>query len=270
MTAETVDKVLELLQCSPAVHTVDITGGAPEMNPHFRRLVTGISALGKKVIDRCNLTIIFEEGYADIPELLAEHDVTVVASLPCYSKENVEKQRGKGVFGKSIRALTIFNELGYGKGNPKRELSLVYNPVGASLPPSQARLEADYKVRLKEDFQVEFDKLFTITNMPIKRFLHQLKQWGKHEEYMQLLIDNFNPSAALDVMCRNLLSISWDGLIYDCDFNQMLDLPTAHQKTSVMDIDSFDDFLQSEIVFADHCYGCTAGAGSSCGGSLTE
>ena len=269
MDARTAARVIELMQDSPRVHTVDITGGAPELNPHFRELVRAAHALGKKVIDRCNLTVLFEPAQEDTAEFLAAHGVTIVASLPCYSKANVEKQRGLNVFEPSIAALQTLNALGYGRADSGLELDLVYNPVGAFLPPPQARLEADYRRELAAQFGIVFDHLYAITNMPISRFLHALERDGEYETYMRKLLDAFNPQAALGVMCRNLLSVSWDGRLYDCDFNQMLDIPLAARARTLWDIERLTDIQNDPIAFASHCYGCTAGAGSSCGGTLT-
>jgi len=268
MTRETVDRLLELLEKAPDTEIVDITGGAPELNPNFRYFVTEIRKMGKDVIDRCNLTVLFEKGQEDTPEFLAEQGVEIVASLPCYSSDNVDAQRGRGVFGKSIRALNMLNDLGYGKNNKSLRLNLVYNPVGEHLPPDQNKLEAEYKIRLKEDLDIDFNNLYTITNMPIKRYLHMLERDGKLDAYMSLLIDNFNVSAAHNVMCTEIVSIGWDGQIYDCDFNQMLEIPIDWQERSIWDIDSLED-LRGGIAFGKHCYGCTAGAGSSCGGVTT-
>ena len=269
MRAATVDRLLALLADAPDIHTVDLTGGAPEMNPHFRTLVRESRALGKTVIDRCNLTVLFRRGQEGTAEFLAEQCVKVVASLPCYSKANVEKQRGQHVFDPSLRALHQLNGLGYGQPGSGLELDLVYNPVGASLPPSQASLEATYRHDLAEHFGIVFNRLFTITNMPIKRFLHLLEREGCYESYMHTLLDAFNPQAALGVMCRNLLSIDWRGQLYDCDFNQALELPQGGRRRSIWEIASFTDVERDPIVFGDHCFGCTAGAGSSCGGALT-
>lgn len=267
MELETVERLLELLECEPQIHTVDITGGAPELNPHFRYFVSEIRKMGKQVIDRCNLTILFEEGQEDTAEFLAENKVQIVASLPCYKEDNVDKQRGKGVFGKSIAALEKLNALGYGKKDSGLILNLVYNPVGEHLPPAQAKLEADYHAHLKDEFGIEFNHLFTITNMPIKRYAHALERDGKMKDYMQLLIDNFNPQAAKGVMCTELVSIGWDGQIYDCDFNQMLDIPLNWKSRNLWDVERLSN-IEPEIAVASHCFGCTAGSGSSCGGAL--
>ena len=269
MTYDTAARLVDLLTKEENIKTVDITGGAPELNPNFRFLVSSARAAGKSVIDRCNLTVLFEKGQEDTAEFLAQHHVIVFASLPCYSAENVNKQRGGGVFGKSIDALQLLNQLGYGDPASSLELNLVYNPIGAHLPPSQTELEQEYHSRLLEDFGIRFNNLYTITNMPIKRYLHYLHREEKYHEYMQLLIDNFNIQATQSVMCLDLCSISWDGFIYDCDFNQMIDIPIGRQNLSIWDIDSFAD-LPDTIAIDNHCYGCTAGAGSSCGGALVE
>lgn len=269
MQSKTVERILQLLAVAPDVHTVDLTGGAPEMNPHFRTLVRTARALGKTVIDRCNLTVLFLPDQHDTARFLADQGVKVVASLPCYTQANVEKQRGRHVFDPSIHALRDLNALGYGVTGSGLELDLVYNPIGASLPPPQQKLEADYRRELLAHFGIVFNRLFTITNMPIKRFLHLLERTGDYARYMQTLLDAFNPQAALGVMCRNLLSVSWDGQLYDCDFNQALELPLGGHRRTLWDIDSLAEVDSGRIAFADHCYGCTAGAGSSCHGALT-
>lgn len=267
MEQKTVDRLLELLALEPQIHTVDITGGAPEMNPHFRYFVSEIHHMGKEVIDRCNLTVFYEPNQEDTPEFLAENQIQVVASLPCYLEDNVDKQRGKGVFGKSVSALQKLNSLGYGKEGSGLKLHLVYNPIGAHLPPAQVGLEAAYKKKLQDEFGIQFNSLFTITNMPIKRFAHMLERDGLIEQYMQLLIDNFNPKAVSGVMCNELVSIGWDGKIYDCDFNQMLEMPISWQPQTIWDIHKFSE-LSKTIAMGDHCFGCTAGSGSSCTGAL--
>lgn len=267
MELETVDRLLQLLKREPQIHTVDITGGAPELNPHFRHFVSEIRKMGKEVIDRCNLTVLFEPGQEDTAEFLAKNDVQIVASLPCYKEDNVDAQRGKGVFGKSISALEKLNALGYGQKESGRVLNLVYNPVGEHLPPAQDALEAQYHAHLKDTFGIVFNHLFTITNMPIKRYAYMLERNGKMEDYMQLLIDNFNPQAARGVMCTEMVSIGWDGQMYDCDFNQMLEIPLNRKSRSVWDIENLRD-IESDIAVGSHCFGCTAGAGSSCGGAL--
>ncbi len=267
MTGDTADRIIALLANSPGIQTVDITGGAPELNAHFRRLVLAARRLGLHVIDRCNLTILAEPGQEDTAAFLADNDVNVVASMPCYSSKNVEQQRGKGVFAKSIEGLRRLNALGYA-GPDGPDLDLVYNPNGAFLPPSQTALTADYRTRLWQDFGVRFTDLFTITNMPIARFRTHLVRTGRLEEYQQLLEEAFNPATVEGLMCRTHISISWDGRLYDCDFNQMLDLPTTIPQNTVWDIDHFGTLNEALITVASHCFGCTAGAGSSCGGSL--
>ncbi|MBI2067115.1 MAG: arsenosugar biosynthesis radical SAM protein ArsS [Deltaproteobacteria bacterium] len=292
MERKTVERLMELLKKSPAVQTVDLTGGAPELNPNFRYLVEESSkiltsrkaalrgslhpalpvegATQAPVIDRCNLTVLFQKGQEETPYFLKEHRVQIVASLPCYSKENVEAQRGRGVFDKSIRALRFLNELGYGKEGTGLLLDLVYNPVGPFLPPPQSELEADYKKELKELFGIEFNHLLTITNMPIKRFHDYLERRGELDQYADLLATHFNQEAVGRVMCRNLVSIGWDGKIYDCDFNQMLEIPLGGKRRTIWEIESLDELVSESIAFANHCYGCTAGAGSSCSGSLVK
>lgn len=269
MTKDVMDLVIQLVKTSPQIKTIDLTGGAPELNPNFRYFVTELKKLNKKIIDRCNLTVLFEKGQEDTASFLAKNNIEVVSSLPCYSKENVEKQRGKGVFDKSIKALIKLNELGYGKENSGLVLNLVYNPGGAFLPPSQEKLQADYKKELFDLFGIEFNQLFAITNMPIKRFLWDLERQNKLNEYMDLLIQSFNPSAATEVMCRDLISVGWDGQLYDCDFNQMLELPLKNQKT-IHNLRNVTEIQELPIKFANHCFGCTAGSGSSCGGELSN
>lgn len=268
MTEETAQRLVELLRASSGVRTVDITGGAPELNPHFRYLVDEATKLGLHVIDRCNLTVLFEPGQEGLAELLAERGVHIIASLPCYAKDNVDKQRGSGVFERSIQALRRLNDLGYGMAESNLKLDLVYNPGGAFLPPQQNRLELAYKQELRENFGIEFNRLYAMTNMPISRFLHQLERDGQYEEYMELLASSFNLAAALGVMCRSLVSVGWKGELFDCDFNQMLELPVSGKLRRIWEISSFDEPTFREIVFADHCYGCTAGAGSSCSGAI--
>ena len=267
MTCVTAERLLELLRNTPDIQTVDITGGAPELNPNFKRLVEESRRLHKKVIDRCNLTILLEPGFEDLPDFLAAHNVEVTASLPCYTAQNVDKQRGRGVFERSIRALQMLNQLGYGQPGSHLNLNLVFNPGGASLPPQQEALELDYKKHLFEQFGIEFQRLLTITNMPIRRFSDFLVRIGKQEQYANLLRDNFNPITVDHLMCRSLVSVSWDGLLYDCDFNQMLEMPIPG-RISIWDIESFGFTAGRPINVADHCFGCTAGAGSSCGGTL--
>ncbi len=273
MSSDVIDTVIEVLR-TRSIKTLDLTGGAPELNANFRRLVVAARALGVKVIDRCNLTILFEPGQETLADFLAEHTVTVVASLPCYSLKNVDEQRGKGTFEKSIKALQQLNELGYGNGGGL-ELSLVYNPLGPSLPPSQSKLEADYKRLLGEQFGIVFDHLYTLANMPIQRFGSMLISKGQFAGYMQLLRDNHQDANLESVMCRDTVSVDYNGALYDCDFNQMLGLPSAvpaslAEKKARLHVSDLlaTDLNQQPIRIADHCYGCTAGQGSSCGGAL--
>jgi radical SAM/Cys-rich protein len=266
MRPDVVDRVLAVLDNSPTVSTVDITGGAPELNPEFRRLVIESRRRGRHVIDRCNLTILLEPEQETLSVFLAEQQVEITASLPCYTADNVDAQRGRGVFDASIRALQHLNALGYGKSGSDLLLNLVYNPLGASLPPLQAALERDYKRELAARFGIEFHRLFTITNMPIKRFADVLARTGKHEQYMSLLVNHFNPDTVDHLMCRSLVSVGWDGLLYDCDFNQMLEMPGMR---SIWTIESVSGLAGRGIATGAHCFGCTAGAGSSCGGSLS-
>ena len=268
MNAETAERIVELASACPGLQTIDLTGGAPEMNPSFQWLVTTFRDCGLRVIDRSNLTILTEPSYEWVAQFLADNGVDVVASLPCYLEDNVDGQRGQGVFGRSIHGLQLLNDLGYGQGRDLR-LDLVFNPTGPSLPPDQSKLEADYKHELGKRFGIKFDHLLTITNIPIKRYARFLLKQGKLDDYMRLLADSFNPVAAGHVMCRSLLSIGWDGTIFDCDFNQMLEMPVGGgDRKTVWSIDSFADFISKRISVADHCYGCTAGAGSSCGGAV--
>ncbi len=269
MTRDTVDDVLKVLQNSGAI-TLDLTGGAPEMNPEFRYLVTEARKLGVKVIDRCNLTVLSEQGYEDLAGFLAEQRVEIVASLPCYLEENVDGQRGDGVYKKSITALQQLNALGYGQNNSGLQLNLVYNPTGAFLPPSQTELKKDYQKFLQEKFDIHFNEIFTITNMPIARFGSTLMSKGLFSDYMNLLKGAYSADNLESVMCRNQISVDWQGFLYDCDFNQMLKLNTLDTqgaKLTITDLlnQSLDDI---SIVVADHCYGCTAGQGSSCGGAF--
>jgi radical SAM/Cys-rich protein len=254
---------------SRAAEVLNLTGGAPELNPSFRDLVAAARGLGRRVVDRCNLTVLFEPGMAWVAEFLRDHQVEVVSSLPCYGPENVERQRGRGVFDASIAALRWLNRLGYGRAGSPLRLDLVYNPVGAFLPPPQAALEADYRRELGARFGIEFHHLRAITNMPIKRFAAQLARAGEGAAYARLLAEHFNPAAAEQVMCRTLLSVGWDGALYDCDFNQMLELGvTGARRLTVFDVASVDALAGRAIATGAHCFGCTAGAGSSCGGAL--
>jgi radical SAM/Cys-rich protein len=262
------ERVLTILENSPSVQIVDLTGGAPELNPNFRFLVNESRRLGRHVIDRCNLTVLYEPGMENLAKFLAENEVEIIASLPCYTASNVDKQRGRGVFEKSIEALRDLNRLGYGLANSPLSLNLVYNPLGAALPPPQERLEADYKCELRTQFGIEFHRLYTLTNMPIQRFAVFLEQSGRHAEYMNLLVNHFNPGTVSGLMCRSLVSVGWDGRLYDCDFNQMLEIGLGARPQDVWDIDSLSDLGGRRISTSSHCFGCTAGAGSSCGGTL--
>lgn len=271
-TDETIALVKEFI-LTQGISCLDLTGGAPEMHPQFRALVTWASDHQVQVIDRCNLTILAEPGYEDLAEFLAANKVDVVASLPCYSPENVSKQRGKGVFELSIEALQQLNRLGYGKA---LNLNLVYNPIGASLPPPQQALEADYKRELWEKFEIEFNQLFALANLPIARFGAVLLAQNQFDDYMQLLKDNFSQANLTTVMCRQILSVDWQGYVYDCDFNQMLELSLPWQQANdviAKDKAHLADYLQAnfsrqKIHIGQHCYACTAGQGSSCGGAL--
>lgn len=266
MTAEIAEACVRFLEKASLVETVDITGGAPELNPCFRFLVDEARRRGRRVIDRCNLTILFEPGQEDLAGFLAGQQVEIVASLPCYLEENVDRQRGSGVFEKSIQALQLLNGLGYGT-DPELRLNLVYNPVGAALPPPQATLEAEYKSQLYARFGIVFNSLYTITNMPVQRFERFLRALGQFDTYMGRLIEAFNPEAAANVMCRSVISVGYDGLLYDCDFNQMLGMSLARQGRNLDIRDVSPEEVLGAIQTGSHCFGCTAGAGSSCTGS---
>lgn len=264
---ETLEKIVDWLAANP-VPTVDLTGGAPEMAPDFRWLVESARELGSHIIDRCNLTILVEPGYEDVGAFLAAHRVEVIASMPCYSPDNVNEQRGDGVFDDSIRGLRLLNRLGYGI-RPELPLHLVYNPNGPSLPPGQDELEADYKRELRKHFGIEFNNLYTITNLPVARFASWLKRNGHLEDYMKLLVDNFNPAAVDGLMCRDTISVDWQGNVFDCDFNQQMNmhLGTGDSPLKLWDVD-LDTWKRVPVRTAAHCYGCTAGCGSSCGGAV--
>jgi len=267
-----IERILELLACNPEVTTLDITGGAPELHPDFRDLVRGARSLGRTVIDRCNLTILFEPGQEDTDVFLAEQGVDIVASLPCYSLKNVERQRGRGVFDGSIRALKRLNALGYGQSEGRSDsglqLDLIYNPVGAFLPPSQESLEAEFRDELGKQFGIVFNRLLTITNMPIKRFAHELHRDGQFEAYMGLLVNHFNANNVESLMCRRLISVGHDGTLYDCDFNQALEILPPGPRRTIFDIDDLGELEGNRISTATHCFGCTSGTGSSCSGAL--
>ncbi len=267
MSRETFDRCLEVLK-STDIPTVDLTGGAPELNPHFRWFVEELTALERHVMDRCNLTILLAAPNRDLPRFFARHGVEVVASLPHYRSLNTDRQRGIGVFEESIEAIRLLNEVGYGKGDPRLRLTLVTNPVGAFLPGNQPSLEQEWKEALAREQEVRFDSLYTITNMPISRFLEFLIGTGNLERYMHRLLEAFNPAAAEGVMCRNMLSVGWDGTLYDCDFNQMLGLAVNHGIPATIHDWDLDCLNTREIVTGRHCFGCTAGAGSSCGGAI--
>ncbi|EMI45651.1 arsenosugar biosynthesis radical SAM (seleno)protein ArsS [Rhodopirellula sp. SWK7] len=267
MSRDVAQQVIDVLHRAD-IPTLDITGGAPEMNLDFRWLVEQAAGLGRRVIDRCNLTILTANGFKDLPEFLAEHGVEVVASLPCYLEENCDLQRGDGVFRRSIEDLKRLNSLGYGVPGSGRLLSLVYNPIGPSLPPRQEELEATYRRELKARYDVEFSELHTITNLPISRFLDDLRQTGQFDEYMQTLVAQFNPMTVDGVMCRSMLSVDWQGKLFDCDFNQMLNIELAEGMPQ--SIGEFDASMLSgrPIMTGRHCFGCTAGCGSSCQGAV--
>jgi radical SAM/Cys-rich protein len=267
MARETAEQVIAAIR-QFRIPTVDITGGAPELNPSFRYLVREARKSGSHVIVRHNLTVMFEPGQEDLPELFCGHDVEVVSSLPYFLEQQTDAQRGRGVFEKSIEALHRLNAVGYGKEDSRLILNLVYNPVGAFLPPAQESIEADFKRELRNRYGISFNRLFTITNMPIKRFLDYLRRSGNEERYMRKLVEAFNPATVEGLMCRNLVSVDWTGRLYDCDFNQMLELGVAPElPQTIADFDP-EKFARRRIMTGSHCFGCTAGAGSSCGGSV--
>ncbi len=269
MAKETMQQCLDVLQNNPGLQTVDLTGGAPEMNPNFRWFVEEIKKLDRHIIVRCNLTIIrANKKYYDLPEFYRQHHIEVVSSLPFYSKDRTDKQRGDGVFKDSILALQMLNTVGYGIEGSNLKLNLVYNPAGAFLPASQDALEAEFKTALRKDFGISFHHLYSITNLPISRFLDYLLQSGNYEKYMEKLIEAYNPVAAANVMCRTSISVGWDGYLYDCDFNQMLEMK-VNCGSKHISIYNSKTLSEREIIVNQHCYGCTAGAGSSCGGALT-
>lgn len=268
MTRETMLQCLAALKANPGLQTVDLTGGAPELNPNFRWFAAEIKKLGRHVMVRCNLTIILaNKKFYDLPEFFKQHEIEVVSSLPFYTKDRTDRQRGDGVFEDSIKALQLLNAVGYGMPGQPLQLNLVYNPAGAFLPQPQLVLEGEYRKALLEQFNIHFNQLFAITNLPISRYLDYLVRSGNYEGYMEKLVTAFNPAAAANVMCRSTLSVGWDGCLYDCDFNQMLDLKIAHKANHISLFNS-TAIGQRNIVINQHCYGCTAGAGSSCGGSV--
>ena len=251
------------------IKTLDITGGAPEMHPEFRNLITTLSDKNIDIIDRCNLTIFFEDGFEDLPQFLAKNNVIVTASLPCYEKDNVELQRGYGVFDKSINALKILNKLGYGKSKDGLQLNLVYNPVNPILPPSQEKLEADYKRILLDKYNISFNNLYTITNMPINRYADFLSREDKLDSYYKLLKDNFNKNNLENLMCKKTISVNWQGRIYDCDFNQQINFQGKKGPKTIYELIEKSFKFDYDVAVKEHCFACTAGAGSSCGGTLT-
>jgi len=266
MTWETMEKIVLWAQQNN-IKAADLTGGAPEMIPFFRQFVDALLAVGVKITSRCNITVLYEPDQEDLADWYAERTIRLVCSLPCYSQGNVDKQRGKGVFGKSIDGLQKLNQAGYGRDADK-QIDLVFNPIGPVLPPAQQNLEQEYKIRLKQDFNIDFNNLLTITNLPINRFEHYLERSGQLDGYMQLLAENFNPGTIAPLMCRHLLSVDWQGYVFDCDFNQMLGLPLGiNGPRKLWDVDS-SHLENAEISVGKHCFGCTAGAGSSCGGAL--
>ncbi len=264
MSKETMDRILKLLTNTPSIKRVELTGGAPELNSNFRYLIDQLFVMKKEIALRSNLTVFFEEDQKDTPDFLKDHDVEIIGSLPCYTEDNVDKQRGTGVFNKSISALKLLNQLGYGV-NEKLQLNLVYNPQGLGLPGKQEDLERDYKAVLLKDYGVHFNSLFTINNMAIGNFARELKDNQQLDEYKELLISCFNPSAGNNIMCKSLLSIDYQGNVYDCDFNQMLELPK--NPINIYKLESFNE-IDNEIIYEDHCFACTAGFGSSCNGAL--
>jgi len=272
MTRETMQQCLDVLKINSSFKTVDLTGGAPEMNPDFRWFIEEIKKVNSSIniIVRCNLTIIrSNKKYYDLPDFFKQHNIEVVSSLPFYTKDRTDRQRGDGVFEDSIKALQMLNAVGYGVADRGLTLNLVYNPAGAFLPPSQTSLEKDFKESLQKDFGIVFNNLFAITNLPISRYLDYLLQSGNYEKYMEKLITAFNPAAAANVMCRNTISVGWDGFIYDCDFNQMLELKVDCSSKHIAQF-NLQQLANRSIVVNQHCYGCTAGAGSSCGGAVTS
>ena len=271
MSRETIFEVIACLKAM-GIRMLDVTGGAPELNPHFRLLVESARRLGVRVVDRCNLTILFEPGQEHLAQFLADQQVEITASLPCYLEDNVDRQRGKGVFETSIRALQTLNNLGYAQPGSPLKLNLVYNPQGAVLPPGQQALQRDYQQRLLDGYGVVFNDLYALTNMPIQRFGSTLVSKGQFDPYMKLLKDAYRPENLDTVMCRTLLSVDWQGYVYDCDFNQMLELPLAWKGRTRSHLRELigADLERNPITVKDHCFGCTAGQGSSCGGALAD
>jgi len=267
MTKDTMEKCLNIINSSD-IQNVDLTGGAPEMNPNFRWFAHEVRKIKKHLIVRTNLTIALEKGQDDLLDFFSENQVELIASMPCYLEENVDKQRGRGIHAKSIKVLKRLNILGYGKRGSSLILNLVYNPGGCSLPPDQHKLEREYKTELKNRHGIEFNNLYTITNMPIGRFGKELERSGGLQDYLGLLSDSFNPDAVENAMCRYTLSVGWDGLLYDCDFNQMLEIKCDHGAPEAINEFDFEKLVERRIVTGIHCYGCTSGAGSSCQGAI--
>lgn len=266
MTQSTAESVMRFFLQHP-IPTLDITGGAPEMNANFRPIVEQAAAAGRQIIDRCNLTILLAKGFSDLSAFLARHRVTIVASLPCYLESNCDAQRGEGTFQKSLQAIKLLNQLGYGMPDTGLELCLVYNPVGMYLPPEQNKLERDYRKQLADRYRISFTRLYTITNMPISRFLDDLLRNGKFDEYMAKLVQSFNAATLDHLMCRSTLSVDWEGYLHDCDFNQMLEIPVGGRRLHISEA-SYSELVRRPIATGNHCFGCTAGAGSSCQGSI--
>lgn len=271
MDSRVAERAVALLSHSSSIAAVDLTGGAPELNDNFKFLVQAARAMNRRVTVRCNLTVIFAPAMDWLPAFYRDNQVELVCSMPCYTAENVDRQRGAGVFSRSIEALRLLNRHGYGMPGSDLRLDLVYNPVGAFLPPAQAELQARYRTELRDNFAIEFNRLLTITNMPIKRFADQLRRSGSEGEYMALLVNHFNPATVAHLMCREMVSVGYDGGLYDCDFNQMLAMPLRDadgEALTIFDLDDVGQLRGGRVATGAHCFGCTAGAGSSCSGSL--
>lgn len=268
MTWSTMERILDWAQRAE-IKSVDLTGGAPELNPDFRRFCDALIALGIEITSRCNITVLFEKGQQDLARWYADRNIRLVCSLPCYTEDNVDAQRGKGVFNKSIEGLQLLNSLGYGVEGSQLTLDLVYNPGGAFLPPEQGALEQDYRDMLMDNFDIQFTSLLAITNIPINRFAHALQRDGEMDDYQQLLVDNFNADTLDGLMCRHLINLDWLGQIYDCDFNQMLNIPYGGKQAQYLWDLVIEDIAGQRVATNRHCFGCTAGSGSSCGGTLT-
>lgn len=268
MSKDVIDNIISFMKNNP-IRVLDLTGGAPEMNPHFKYFIEQASPYVEKIIDRCNLTILSEPGYEDYIDFFKCYNIEIVASLPCYTEDTVDKQRGNGVFETSVRMIQSLNSVGYGQDDSGLILNFVYNPGGAFLPPEQNALEAEYKKKLFDEHGITFNQLFTITNMPIKRFGSMLLSKNIFSDYMQTLKSSFNPESMSSLMCLNMLSIRWDGYVYDCDFNQILDIKVTDKQDVAININNISlENISQKVKTAEHCYGCTAGQGSSCGGAL--